>query len=289
MKRRVFYVIHLDRNRIFFLVFTFASLILFSFAVGKGIGESQAVQENRLNTIFSYQEQKPKQELETKSLPDKTTAETLVKDSKQDDVKLLAGHNLKDSQAKQPSLTYEPKIRKAKTQPLHLANVTNNKKTVAKVNKNKVKVVRKKIKTKMVTLKQKKPSVQKITASTVVASTNKKTKPKENNRFRFANSNPTNSKRKDRVLTPATSIKKPRPSDKKNVYQLQLGAFRSAGAAQRMVEELVRYGFSSQVNKRGNLHVVQVGKSTSSLGKIKGLEERLRNKDYFPLRVVLKK
>ena len=71
---------------------------------------------------------------------------------------------------------------------------------------------------------------------------------------------------------------------KENSYHLQLGAFRSQDAAQRMQKELENLGFPAHIKKKKQIHLVQIGQSLP-IKEIQKIEGSLRKEKYFPIRV----
>ena len=83
--------------------------------------------------------------------------------------------------------------------------------------------------------------------------------------------------------TPAPKREEAATSSSKS-YSLQLGAFRSEDAAQRMARTLRQQGFRPFIVRRGQTYLVRVGKS-DAVAELWSLESRLREANYRPLRV----
>ena len=249
MKRRVFYVLHLDKNRILFLSFTFGGLLLFSFLLGQRSGTQIDVNPKKEKfPLLSLNDDETieNQEIENQELETQEGEEEKAKEPKEE--------KAKESKEEKPTKVdfFPPKELPATPQP------------------KKPKVFPKKIKPKP-SLKKKKPIVEKKVAKKKITKTKIKTKNKGS--LRLAN----------------TNSKKIISDKKRNIYSLQLGAFRSSDAATRMLKQLQKQGFpATRVENKLDLHLVKVGK-VSSLEEIKNLQKELKSKNYYSLKILQEK
>ena len=90
---------------------------------------------------------------------------------------------------------------------------------------------------------------------------------------------------------PAQAKKKPEVAKKEEskpqkMFTLQLGAFSSRGAANRMAEQIRKEGMEPYVVKSGNLHLVRLGRSKSQQG-LSAQEKKLRDARFRPITVTV--
>ncbi len=87
-----------------------------------------------------------------------------------------------------------------------------------------------------------------------------------------------------RTPTPAARTEPQKTQESRRTHSLQLGAFRSRAAADRMAESLRSQGFRPYIQSAGDSHVVRVGRAASSQ-ELSPVEDRLRSHNYAPMRV----
>lgn len=87
-----------------------------------------------------------------------------------------------------------------------------------------------------------------------------------------------------RPSTPAPQAEPQKTQESRRTHSLQLGAFRSRAAADRMAESLRSQGFRPYIQSAGDSHVVRVGRAASSQ-ELSPVEDRLRSHNYAPMRV----
>ena len=251
MKNRVFYILHLDRNRIFFLSFSFIGMLLFSFALGHRFAkippaEREGLQKEQDFPLFSLKEiETSKEEAKSETGEAKTEGELVLLENESEPEGGI-------EEKRNSELAYLPQRPYA---PEHSSSPS------PKERKAKKKVKRSSAKNLLGTPpKQKRKRVKSIA------------RPKERKgKLRLAN------------LNKNSSLKKIKRA-KRSSYTLQLGAFRSQDAAKRMQKELEEQGFTAQVKKKKQMHLVQIGQNLS-MKEIKEVESSLRKEKYFPIRV----
>lgn len=279
MRHRVFYIVHLDRKRIFFLSFTFLSLLLFSFALGRYLAQAQIGQKEveRFPLFYPTEASKDQKKEETPLAKNEGDAKT-----RRQEVVLL----LEDEASKRDS-SLSSKIRQSPLSQVPVPNKARPKaqllipKALKKKSKTSTSSIKKREKNansppfskqRSRTQKIKKASPKKILLSKSLSNKKKKTK----------NSKKANPQKKKLLLS--NIIKRPLSKTEPSSYYLQLGAFRSQDAARRMRKELRRQGFAAHIKEKENMYLVRVGQS-ASLREIKKTEDHLREKKYFPIRV----
>lgn len=92
---------------------------------------------------------------------------------------------------------------------------------------------------------------------------------------------------KEKKQTPAVEEKQVKKEKKPAaIYTLQLGAFTSRSAANRMAEQIRKEGMNPYVVKSGNLHLVRLGRSESRQG-LNAEEKKLREARFRPITVTV--
>ena len=85
---------------------------------------------------------------------------------------------------------------------------------------------------------------------------------------------------------------KPQPSEAQKpkkparIYTLQLGAFSSRNAANRMAEQIRKEGLQPYVVTSGKLHLVRLGRSENKKG-LSAQEKKLRAANFRPITVTV--
>ena len=249
MKRKIFYIVHLDRNRILFLSLTFFSFLLFSFTLGRQLGNKQTGTESSPKfPLFSF--------LNTKK-------EMLSKkeDFLSDNNKLsYDGNNHNEEEIILPDYqetSYPKAIEKPKIQSISKKKPNKNLPVLAfsnpkpNIHTSTAKPITRTISSKI----QKKDTKQAISLNKKkinkeVAVNNSQ---KKNNLLRLSNT----SQASTSIAQTRSKIKE-KPKTKKS-FQLQLGAFSSKEAAHRMKEALEKHGFRPHIEKRSKIHIVKIG------------------------------
>ena len=277
MKRRIFYVLHLDRNRIFFLSFSFLSLLLFSFALGRYLGQtqfgSQEPQKFHKFPLFSSESSEASKKKQTAG----ALAEALTAKDGTEAVNMNQETVLLKEEA--PQRMPEPIVnqRGAASKGAEPKNTTLASKVLKRSSS-------KKKNSGFRSPPMQKPAAQnfkRVPAQKVLLSQSSLPKKKKSESIK-------KSKQKKGALRLANITKTFPSKTKSKFYHLQLGAFRSRDAAQRMQKELKAQGFRTRVKKRKNVYLVRVGQKLS-LEELQEIEGSLRQEKYFPIRVREKK
>ena len=249
MKRKIFYIVHLDRNRILFLSLTFFSFLLFSFTLGRQLGNKQTKAESSPKfPLFSFLSTK-KETLSRKEdfLLDKNKLS--YEDNNHNEEEIVLSDYQETSY---PKVIEKPKIK-------------NN--TQKKTNKNSPVLTSSNHKPNIHTTtanpitKTRSPKIQKTNSPQAISFDKKKVNKKvvikksqkKNNILRLANTSQASTS-----ITQTRSKIKEKPKTKKS-FQLQLGAFSSKEAAHRMKNELEKHGFRPYIEKRSKIHIVKIG------------------------------
>ncbi len=340
MKRRVFYVIHLDRNRILFLFFTFVSLLLFSFALGSKIRDGmllektnpnlalkgkQGAQENNFeNSVLDLDSQEPS----TERLPVNQIDKEMIQENKKTP---YLGEELNHKSTKKeervehfvlenstpPSTnqayeevistptTLRPTKIKTKKQQLVLKKNTKKKKEFAEKSEPKKNPS---------LLSEKKGGASKNIATQTpievkgrkeiktnksgIDSANQKSTVRDSGSINHSEIHMANvpsptplksNKQEDKGMQTTSLNKKDTPtpttieSSKQEVYELQLGAFQSKSAAERMRKELKNRGYEAVIVIKNNIHQVKI-KNTNQGNPIEKIEEQLRKDKFTPVK-----
>lgn len=261
MKRRIFYVIHLDKSRILILSLFLLGIVLGSFVAGQHVGRIWEVDERQNYPSLSQNMpaiQGVTLDVEKKEGINEKEEEVLEKSkseakSSSDEYTLIALAPKKPRQefksSKRKKKVFDTSQKDGKATTLRLANNSLNKKRSS--------AQKKKSKPQIKQRRKQKIKIAKVTPQKI------RKRPLPKKKLRLANKAPI--------------VKK----SKKSNYTLQLGAFRSVGAAQRMLDSLERNGFSARTHQERGLYLVQTGNS-SSKQSIDKLSQRLRNKNFSP-------
>ena len=311
MKRRIFYVFHLDRNRILFLFFTFLSLLLFSFSLGRYLGQTRFEQKGFPQSeklqdfpLFSLKEaensKRPPGSESSESLAEAKTEPHPAKDRSDPRTINQEVVILRDEEAGEvgpPSRPRQSAFLQNSTDPRNSKNSEGSKYT-GNTRANKAiapapQIVTQRAPYKKASLrpapqktapkrksaakKLKKTSAKKVLLTQAAAAKKrrarslKKSKQKKGT-LRLSNINKKSFAKSAQIDTKANS------------YHLQLGAFRSRDAAQRMQKELKAQGFRARIKEKKDIYLVQIGQKLS-LEDIQKIEGSLRQEKYFPIRV----
>ena len=325
MKKRVFYVINLDRSRIWVLATLLVSILLFAFATGFRVGAARssgpagspelsagALEQLQQSEAMDLAELGPTtgsidgesdevgQDTDAQTADDLNTTAAGPGDSPFEKNREREGsyNGVIDSSSGYDDADYGDDRARTET-----AHVTKKKSEPVKSKKSVEKQVAsqsKKEKTKTTTLAAKsKTTAQKKGNAVESRTAEKKSNAPEQKKIAALASdakqeNPrsvlldTNS---DRLRMSNISKESPAQTEqttpaKSNTrtYSLQLGAFSSEAAADRMATTLKKQGFHPHIVKSRDRFIVRVGKSDTSKG-LWELESGLRKNQYAPMRV----
>jgi len=277
VKKRIFYVINLDRGRILTLSMLFGAFICVSFISGFQIGKNKSGMP-----LYSAQGDVSYLNENNYGLPilEKNPSET---NSSIDSGKKLTRIGREISKEKDLSSSEEPEkereikennknneIRKVQDKPViskkkekQLKNTARKEKTLKNQSKKKAKA------------EKKKETVSKSKVNTSSKS-GKTLSVKQNDNPRSPLLNSLNTK-----LTSGDMKKSPSSVEK---YSLQIGAFNNNETASRMKNQLVSEGFHAYIVKSGSQYKVRVGKSLNS-DKLDKMESKLKTKKYASYRI----
>lgn len=309
MKKRVFYVVNLDRSRIWILALLLVSTLLFAFATGFRVGQAQtpmdaerSLPNDSLDSV-SELDRMDSGGLELAELrrttgsagepadSDRVGASPFEKNPADRPARRnnLAANDMKSAgKAKQSSKSAAPKA--------SLAQKSLKSKAATPKTREKKKQSQPKAAVKKSSPAQPKAVAAKAQPQTVAASRNTgDTNPRsallsaKSGSLRLANTSADDRKAsssKPVVSKPNTDRQKPiaETKTKPRSYSLQLGAFSSRAAADRMAGSLKKQGFHPRIETSRGRHIVRVGRSDTARGLWK-LEQGLRQKKYAPMRV----
>ena len=290
MKKRVFYVINLDRGRIITISFLFGAFICVSFISGFHLGTSKSgvplyssggnvsyLNQNNYGLPVEKSSElshdngsqygrsltRISRDIEGENLETENDSET--KESSLDEIKTLP-----DQSSKRKSETSSKKKKEAEKKP-------SSKKTAAK------KSAGKKSEVKKITEKS---SAKKSASNNKTITQKKKDPGSSNTKKNQIQKSPVNPKSpllgsSDVKLSNVSSDK---PAAASSGMSLQIGAFSDRGTAERMKSQLAADGFSAYIISGSNRHRVRVGRALNS-EKTDSLEKQLKNKKYASYRI----
>ncbi len=264
MKSRIFYVIHLDRNRIFFLTLLFIGFTLCSFALGNYMGEAQSV-TNKTNLMDSFFRDTSNRDVE----------EDLGKAQKEEEKKPIESDIIESD-------ILEYKSNEVVTGAVKFPPIQPIRKVNSFPKKGKKLVQLKKANPKKIATSQKKS--KKLSQFQGAVSPKDKLIEKQVPQRIPLKRNKTNSLRLSNTGKKNPVRQKPFHSrSQSSSYYLQLGAFRSQNSANSMLRGLKKLGFSPEIHKKGELNIIKIG-DRAPVKKIEKLEKLLRENKYFPIR-----
>ena len=289
MKKRIFYVINLDRGRLWILAILLVSTLLFAFATGFRVGQARAngmpgeqlsaASDGAFEQLAELPPLDAESENEIADNPDGADGEAELSanldrdgaDSESGSRLSLANESSSERSGRSPfeiddrreRSTPEP-VRRAQPEP----DVIKKKQTQSAPKKS-TNAERKSERTPA-------PSADKKLAQ-------KKSETKQNPRSALLESG---SEKLRMSNISKAKPKSPTVDEQKSTrtYSLQLGAFSSEGAANRMAATLKKQGFHPYIVQSKNRYLVRVGRSDSAKG-LWPLESGLREKQYAPMRV----
>ncbi len=271
MKKRIFYVIHLDRSRILMLAFTMFGLLMFTFAIGLHLGSERYEEENALLTDEEQQEMQQEQMPDDRGTAQETEETMVIKEpSPEQQKKRLPRLSQKRAS---PLSGRSPSARPSSAQPsstqLSSAQPLSNRppkgqSTAAKSGKSRSTAV----------LRPKKGDALKL-SNVNLANRSKKQVTASKNKTIAQN----------RTATKSREAKNIKAKERKTPqYLLQVGAFRSRAGAQQLAATLRKKGFKPVLRQNDDYYLVQVGE-TDSLSQSRLMEKRLKAANYSFIRI----
>lgn len=268
MKKRIFYVVNLDRGRILTISFIFTGFLIIAFVAGYRlghIGESVGIQPGNIEEI------QPESSL--------SMAEFAGRLNNEDESSQTSG----DSETEKPTGKSIPHFQPDDTDkeagdqisfdPIESPRQKENKKPTSsdstRKSAGKFKKEEKKKEKSTQTSKRQNPR------SAVLAS----------NEVRLSDvGSSSNGKKSSSPKKESTERKNTKPSsesrnDSSKTFSFQVGAFRDTASANRMADQLKKDGFSPFVVHAGNFYTVRVGKEKEKKD-LYGLEAELKKKHY---------
>lgn len=282
MSRRVFYIIHLDKTRIFSLFVIGAGLLLTAFATGyrlagpgslvslPGMNRKQEVSSRDAAGEKIDNTSEPTSREDQSSPPKETSKEAGLDDR---DQPLLAA---KDATRHEPAT--------GNSQPEHVNLLDSalppdgkDLKPYRKINPDADEI-------KDEASQGKKPS-RKLQKKERSGKADRKKESEHRERTKKKKKAP--AKEADNEASPSSSDRAKEGLAKKELYVLQLGAYQSRPAALRLAEQLGKQGVPAHVIKIGNIHAVRTEKK-GDLEEMATLEKKLRSLNFSPVNVRLK-
>ncbi|MCB1167935.1 MAG: SPOR domain-containing protein [Leptospiraceae bacterium] len=261
MKKRVFYVVNLDKNRLLALSIFVGGTLVMAFATGYRFGrtdENLGPQQAQQSAFDNASQTPTTSSVDSDSLEsDREESDPLER--RQSDSELSLKSASPDEEAR-PAVKTESKTepsKKKKPESVSFSDIAR---------KQDDSTPRKKEPTPA----YKKPEKSKPKPANQVTEKKKTTKP-----------SPAALVKKE--TAPTQAKEKPRSGP---IYTLQLGAFTSRGAANRMAEQIRKEGMQPYVVKSGNLHLVRLGRSEKESG-LKEEEKKLRAAKFRPIKVTV--
>ena len=276
MKKRTFYIVNLDRNRIMVLSIVFIGFILIAFATGFRFGKpiGNSVTDASSPRSYANLNQEPKNENEPgKSIysinQDKPSSPTDVGNRREENLDSMVDDSLKrDRRQVNDSIALSKQL-----------DVKESKKTAHKRHKrNKSEAEPKK--------KRNSRPISHRSDRDLNDDGKKRQDPRtalldvKKRKFR-------NTSTREPVAPSTSSAKEDKNPADKDLYSLQIGSFSYKKSATRMAEQLKKQGFHPQVNRVGKSYRVIVGR-TSKPKELFSLDKRLRKKNYAPVRINLR-
>ncbi len=273
MKQRVFYVLHLDRGRIWVLATLFVSTLLFAFATGFRVGAARSPESTAVpQATLDLGEDTSLRALGTEEEPgadgtlmDDESDLTAHNDGEIDDP-APAGSVAEEEVASRKDSESKPGERRAEEQ-----------RRLAALRAAAEEAERKSRQERQTASNEKKPATNPRSAlldsSGSVKMANVSKSPRTSETESARDREPGNTQRAE--------ASKER---QRKTHSLQLAAFRSKSAADRMIETLKKQGFHPYIVKSKNIYLVRIGRSDSAK-ELWAVESKLRDKKYSPMRV----
>ncbi|MCB1138491.1 MAG: SPOR domain-containing protein [Leptospiraceae bacterium] len=273
MKRRVFYVVNLDRARILALGIFAVGAFTLAFATGYRFGNTpDRLSENERPAGLSddptafdapMEERNTGEDPETLSL----SSQDVKKDDEPDesasrDDETVSSRELALKAANPEENGDTPAYRKPRNSVTFSDIARNN----SSANPSREK-------------SQEKPAPRKESKPSTLSKPQKQVSPSKPAPRAKPAEKPVQTKKK-------TEVAKKEESKPQKMFTLQLGAFSSRGAANRMAEQIRKEGMEPYVVKSGNLHLVRLGRSKSQQG-LSAQEKKLRDARFRPITVTV--
>lgn len=293
MKKRVFYVINLDRGRILMVSVLIVGFLLISFATGYRFGTSGSpeIPVNRDTHNEAFMD--PARQGLDRSLG---TGET-------DQPKLASPGDLTTlPEAEKPQTKPETRLVEHREKPAarERESAREEKRSTNLTDKRQAKVEKTQKPSKPARTEKADRNERNNRHETIVA---KPEKPRATEKPRIEKpqaTRPARNESKPNKLQTSEKNRKPMPGESARLEpkgtmrlanvpaskqsSLQLGTFTSRDAANRMSDQLKKQGFDAGLVQANGKFSVRVGKSTDD-AELKRLEEKLRQKNYSPIRV----
>ena len=282
MKKRTFYVINLDRNRILILSLLMVGFLLVTFATGLRLGKDK--QQSRSLAVLD----RPIPDLLPK--PERKTEQTKPIDNQSD-----IGHSkysITDAQTKtrEPS-SLDRMVTRQRQEEQRKRALREKEQTRTGSAPRRNTIVR----------KNKNPG-RRVKSKTTRASTRKKTRQVAHKKARAAHKTQDkrtallNGKKKTSSFkntgysrgVPGSNRERKQTAVNHRIYSLQVGSYSSKSGAHNVAARLKKQGFYPYVSRAGKHYKVSVGRN-SNRRQLLGLNKRLQSKKYRPIIVSYKK
>ncbi|MBI39302.1 MAG: hypothetical protein CMF59_06860 [Leptospiraceae bacterium] len=250
MKRRVFYVVNLDRGRILALVLFVAGTLVLSFSTGYRFANTSEAASVNPSDSPEPEFREPQSFDDPRESTEDLSLNAVSESEDRADPAEKKSDNDRDSE------TRSDLALKSTEEPGSSRNQPSDKKSV--------------------------------TFSDIARKTDKPTQPEPKKEKPAPKPKPTPAKKPAPQKKEVVKKEAPRSEEKKpqKIYTLQMGAFSSRGAANRMAEQIRKEGMQPYVVTSGNLHLVRLGRSKTKSG-LNAEEKKLRAAKFRPITVTV--